>query len=103
MRQDRRKVKSQQPTEIKPRTPGWSHQCSCYNVLYSGKLLREKISQISQFCGYLQKFSPQNLGRGVLWHGISEQSTKVVSAKIILFTNPQKFSPSKVSLYTVLN
>ena len=42
MRQNQRKVKSQQSTEIKPRTPGWSHHCSCYNVLYSRKHSREK-------------------------------------------------------------
>ena len=31
-------------------------------------------------------------GHGVLWHGTSEQSVKVFSAKIAFFTN----SPSKV-------
>ena len=35
--------------------------------------------RISRFCGYLRKFSPWNLGNGVLWRGTSEQSTNVFS------------------------
>ena len=68
-----------------------------FAILYSGKLLRKKLSQILRFCGKARKFSLQNLGCGILWHGTSEQS-----AKIIFFTNPRKFSPSKVSRYMVL-
>ena len=49
----------------------------------------------------MRKFSPRNLGCGVLWHGKSKQSAKVFSAKIALLTNSRKFSPSKVSRYTV--
>ena len=60
-----------------------------------------KLVRISWFCGYTRKFCPRNLGRGVLWHGKSEQSTKVFSAKIIFFTNSRRFSPSKVSRYMV--
>ena len=57
-----------------------------------------KPSQILRFCGYMymRKFSLQNLGRGVLRHGKSEQSVKIV-----FFTNLRKFSPSKVSRYMV--
>ena len=40
-------------------------------------------------------------GHGILWCSKSEQSTKVFSANIIFFTNSWKFSPSKVSCYTV--
>ena len=54
-----------------------------------------KLSRISRFCGYSRKFSLQNLGVWHLWCCKSEQSAKVFSAKIVLFTNPQKFSPSK--------
>ena len=54
-----------------------------------------KLSRISRFCGYTLKFSPQNLGRGVLWCGKSEQSAKVFSAEIVLFPNSQKFLPWK--------
>ena len=42
-----------------------------------------KLPRISQFCGCTRKFSPQNLGHGVLWRGKSEQSVKVFSAKIV--------------------
>jgi len=38
---------------------------------------------------------------GIPWRGKSEQSAKVFSAKIVFFTNPRKFSPSKVSCYMV--
>ena len=72
-----------------------------YNILYSGKLSREKLSRISRFCGYLRKFSLQNLGVWHLWCCKSEQSAKVFSAKIIFFANLRKFSPSKVSCYMV--
>ena len=48
-----------------------------------------------------RKFSLRNLGHGVLWHGKSKQSMKVFSAKIALLTNSRKFSPSKLSYYTV--
>ena len=52
-----------------------------------------KLSRISWFCGYTR-----NLGCSVLWRGKSKQSAKVFTAKI---TNSRKFSPSKVSRYTV--
>ena len=42
-------------------------------------------------------------GCGVLWHGKSEQPAKVFPAKIVFFTNSRKFSPLKVSHYTVLD
>ena len=32
-------------------------------------------------------------GRGVLWHGTSEQSAKVFSAKIVVFPHSRKFFP----------
>ena len=57
--------------------------------------------RILRFCGYMRKFSLQNLGRGILWHGKSEQSAKVFSVKIVFFTDLRKFSPSKVSHYVV--
>jgi len=40
-----------------------------------------------------------------VWHPLArqkEQSVKVFSTKIVFFTNSWKFSPSKVSRYTVL-
>ena len=62
-----------------------------------------KLSQISRFCGYSQRFSPQNLGVWHLWRCKSEQPAKVFSTKIVFFTNSRKFSPSKVSRYTVIS
>ena len=61
-----------------------------------------KLLRISRFCGYLPKFSPWNLGRGVLWHGTSEQSAKVFSAKIIFFHQFAKvFSLKSFRLYGI--
>ena len=72
-------------------------------IPYSGKLRGRKLSKILRFCGYTRMFSPQNLVRGILWHGKSEQSAKVFSAKIVFFTNPRKFSPSKsFPLYSIV-
>ena len=67
----------------------------------TGNFQGRKLSRILRFCGYSRKFSPRNLGHEILWCGKSEQSAKVFSAKIVFFTNSQKFSPSKVSRYTV--
>ena len=50
-------------------------------ILYSGKLLREKLSQISSFVGIV--FSTKFWG--------------VASFGVAKASNPQKFSPSKVS------
>ena len=50
-------------------------------VPYSRKLLREKFSRISRFCGYTREFSPRNLG--------------VVSFGAAKASNLQKFSPQK--------
>ena len=54
-----------------------------------------KLSQILWFCGYTQKFSPQNLGHGVLWHGKSKQSAKVFSAKNAFSPIRKSFLPRK--------
>ena len=57
-----------------------------------------KLSRISRFCGDSRKFSPRNF-RGVASFAATE--TKVFFAKIVFFTDPRKFSPSKVFRYTV--
>ena len=59
-----------------------------------------------EFCGFVairESFLCEIWGRGVLWHSTSEQYAKVFSVKIVFFTNSWKFSPSKVSRYTVLS
>ena len=49
-----------------------------------------------------KSFSLQNLGAyGIHWRDKSEQSAKVLSTKIVFYTNSRKFSPLKVSRYTV--
>ena len=65
-------------------------------LLYSRKLLREKT-----FVNFVVLWVYVYLGLGVLWCSKSEQSAKVFSMKFIFFTNSRKFSPSKVSRYTV--
>ena len=46
---------------------------------------------------YTRKFSPQNLGCGVLWCCKSEQSVKVFSAKIVFSPIRESFLPQKFS------
>ena len=77
-----------------------SRHCMC-RIPYSGKLSREKLSWISQFVAICESFLCKVLGCGILWHGKNEQSMKFFSTKIVFFINLRKFSPLKVSLYTV--
>ena len=68
-------------------------------IPYSVKLWRERISR---FCGYSQKFSPQNLG--VLCPLVAPGSNPrhFSPQKTLFSTNPWNFSPVKVSRYTVV-
>ena len=50
-------------------------------IPYSGKFSREKLSRISRFCGYSQKYSPKYLGPWCLL--------------VAPASNPWKFSPQK--------
>ena len=71
-------------------------------ILYSGKLSREKT--LVNFAVLWQNMKVFSVKFGA-WHPLawqSKQSTKVFSMKIVSFTNSRKFSPSKVSRYTVL-
>ena len=43
-----------------------------------------KLSRISRFCSYTQKFSLRNLMGCVIWRGKSEQSAKIFSLKSFL-------------------
>ena len=80
------------------------------NVIYPGLSYRiagnywgRKISQILWFCGYTQKFPPAKFGA---WHPLAWQKWAIHESflcEIIFFTNSRKFSPSKVSCYTVLS
>ena len=54
-----------------------------------------KLLRISRFCCYTRKFSPWNLGRGVLWRCKSEQSVKVFFAKIVFSPIRESFLPWK--------
>ena len=69
-------------------------------VPYSRKLSREKTFVNS--VAIRENFLREIWGCGVLWGSKTEQSVRVLSAKIILFTNLWMFSPSKVSRYTVV-
>ena len=80
----------------------WSYYCLVYRIAenFQGR----KLSQILQFCDYSRKFSLQNLGA---WCPLAQQKRGIhksfLYAKIrVFFTNSQKFSPSKVSRYTIL-
>ena len=54
-----------------------------------------KLSRILRFCGYTWKFSPWNWGVAFF------SAAKVSNPRKLYFTNLRKFSPSKVSRYTV--
>ena len=75
-----------------------------------GNFRGRTLSRISHFCSYSWKFSPWNFwGHGILWHGKSKQSAKVLSVKFggvasfgtAKVSNPQKFSPQKLYLSTI--
>ena len=70
---------------------------------YSGKLEEENFHKFHGFMAICESFIRKIWGRGVLWHSKSEQSVKVLSMKIVFFTNSHKFSPSSVSCYTVIS
>ena len=73
-------------------------------IPYSRKLLKE-ITFVNFIVLWLfVKFLSMKFGgRGVLWHGMSEQSTKVFSAKIVVFPHSQKFfSLASFPLYSNL-
>ena len=61
----------------------------------------ENLCEFRSFVAVCESFLRKIWGHGVLWCGTNEQSAKIFSAKIIFFTNSQKFSPLKVSHYTV--
>ena len=70
-------------------------------IPYSGKLSRKKTFANFAVLWLFAKVFSWSLGAWRLWRGTSEQSVKVFSAKIVFFANSRKFSPSKVSRYTV--
>ena len=67
----------------------------------AGNFQGRKLSRILWFVAIHKSFLHEIWGHGIHWRGKSEQSAKVFSAKIVFFTNSQKFSPSKVSRYTL--
>ena len=59
-------------------------------IFITGFLLREKLSQISRFCGDFRKFSP--------WKSISKQLDTVLMGVVHWVTaNSGMFSPQKFS------
>ena len=82
-------------------TPGWkvAHPVQwLVQVLCSGKLLREKtFANFAVLWLFAKKFSPQNL---VVWCPLAWHDRAI--SENFLHKNSRKFSPSKVSHYTVL-
>ena len=64
-----------------------------------GNFRGRKLSRISQFCGYLRKFSPQNLGAWHLWQCKSEQSAKFSPRKSIFHQFAKVLSLESCLLY----
>jgi len=77
------------------------HVSRKYHVSYSAKLLREKtFANFAVLWVFAKVFFVKFGGRHPLaWQ--KQGIRKSFSVKIVLFTNLQKFSPSKVSRYTV--
>ena len=81
---------------------GWEHSPTTGEIVPSDhyriaeNFRGRKLSRISRFCGYLEKFSSWNLGA---WHPLAAQasnSRKFFSVKSVFPANLWKFSPSKV-------
>ena len=73
-----------------------------HNYRIAEKLLRgENFSEFRSFVAIRESFLCEIWGHGVLWHSMSEQSTKVFSEKIVFSPICTSFSPLKVSRYTV--
>ena len=66
-------------------------------IPYSVELLREKLVWILRFCGYLWKFSKQNLR---VWYLLAAPASNLWKV-FLISTNLQNFSPTKVSQYAV--
>ena len=66
-----------------------------------GNFRGRKLSQISQFCGYSRKFSPQNWGCGTFGAAKVSNPRKFSPRKLYFSPIWRKFSPSKVSRYMV--
>ena len=84
----------------------WVHACYTPTIInvatpYSRKLSREKTFANFTVLWLSAKVFSVKLGGVVSFGTASEQSAKVFSAKIVFFTNLWKFSPLKVSRYTV--
>ena len=58
-----------------------------------GNFWGRKLSRILRFCGY--SFSPQNLGRGVLWHSKASNPRKFSPRKSYFSPIPESFLPRK--------
>ena len=66
------------------------------------KLSRDKnFHEFHSFVAICESFLCEFLGYAILWRSKSEQSVKVFSTNIVFSTKLQKFSPSKVSHYTL--
>ena len=71
------------------------------NIPYSGKLSREKtFANFAVLWQFVKVFS-MKFGAWCSLVRPKRACMKVFSAKIVFFTNSRKFSPSKVSCYTV--
>ena len=60
------------------------------------------MRKLSRICGYSRKFSPWNLE---VWHPLVWHKRAIHRSflrEIVFFSNSRKFSPSKVSRYTVV-
>ena len=70
----------------------------------AGKFQGRRLLWISQFCGYPRKFSLQNLGAccPLARHEGSICKSFLCKNRFFFFANSLKFSPSKVSNYTVV-
>ena len=81
----------------------WQDSNPLYSVAYriAGNFRGRKLSRISQFFSHPRMFYPRNSRHATPIMRPVLHSAKVFSAKCSFPSNPRKFSPSKISRYTV--
>ena len=71
---------------------------SAYQYWYC---IAENFREFHGFVGICESFLCEICWHGIRWRDKREQSANVFSTKIIFFTNSPKFSPLRVSRYTL--
>ena len=71
---------------------GCSYVCTIGRYCIAGNFRGRKLSQISRFCGYLRKFSPQIWGHGIFGAAKASNSRKFFPRKSYFHQSAKVFS-----------